>query len=91
MERGNLSRRCQGKTSSSDPRKRENTDAAHRGGLVGSSGEVTVMGMERSNRHDQADQRGPTGNGMILSGTAKPLHDLEPDVIEELSSCTGCV
>ena len=82
MERGNLSHRCQGKTSSSDPDKRESTDAAHRGGSARSSEEVTVMGMERSSRHDQADQRGPTSNGMSLSGTAKPFDIPKWKVVE---------
>lgn len=73
MERGNLSPRCEGRTSSRDPDKRESTDAEHRGGSARSSEEVPVMGMERRGRHDPADQRGPTGNGMSLSGIAKPF------------------
>ena len=50
MERGNLSSRCEGKTSSGEPDKRESTDAGHRGGSARSSGEVPVMGMERRGR-----------------------------------------
>ncbi len=50
MERGNLSSRCEGKTSSGEPDKRESTDAGHRGGSARSSAEVPVMGMERRGR-----------------------------------------
>ena len=46
----NLSSRCEGKTSSGEPDKRESTDAGHRGGSARSSGEVSVMGMERRGR-----------------------------------------
>jgi len=50
MERGNLSSRCEGKTSSGEPDKRESIDAGHRGGSARSSAEVPVMGMERRGR-----------------------------------------
>lgn len=73
MERGNLSYRCQGKTSSGTTSKRESTDAVHGGGSARISDEAPVMGAERRGRHDQADLRGPTGNGMSLLGTAKPF------------------
>lgn len=82
MERGNLSHRCEGKTSSSDPRKRESTDAVNGGGSARSSAEVPVIGMERRGRHDQADQRGPTSNGMSLSGIAKPYDIPKQKVVE---------
>ena len=82
MERGNLSHRDIRKTSSSDPRKWKSTDAAHRDGSARSSDEVSVMGMEQRGRHDQADQRGPTGNGMSLSGTAKPFDIPKRKVVE---------
>jgi RNA-directed DNA polymerase len=44
--------------------------------------EIPVMGMEQRGRHEQADQRGPTGNGMSLSGTAKPFDIPKQTVVE---------
>jgi RNA-directed DNA polymerase len=73
MERGNLSHQCQGKTSSSDPRKRESTNVEHRGGSARSSVEASVMDVEQRGRQDQASQNGTTGNRRILSEQAKPF------------------
>ena len=73
-ERGNLRFRCQGKTSSREPDKRESTDAKHRDGSVRSSVEVCVMEMERRDRHNQADLRRPTGKGMSPSSHAKSFN-----------------
>ena len=53
-KRGNLSLRCEGRTSSGEPDKRESTDVEHRGGSIRSSVEVPVMGMERRGRHTRA-------------------------------------
>ena len=50
-ERGNLSSRCEGRSSSREPVESQSTDAGHGGGSVRSSVEVPVMGMERRGRH----------------------------------------
>lgn len=46
-ERENLSPRCQGRCASGYDRKRQSTEAGHRGGASRSSGECPVMGQER--------------------------------------------
>ena len=46
-ERGNLSPRCQGRNASGGNRKRERTDAGHRGGVTRSRVEGSVMGLDR--------------------------------------------
>ena len=46
MERENLLHGCQGKASSGEP-VRANTDAVRRGGVIRSSDEAAVMGVER--------------------------------------------
>ena len=46
-ERENLSLRCQGRRASGYDRKRQSTEAGHRGGASRSSGESPVMGQER--------------------------------------------
>lgn len=40
------------------------------------------MGVERRGRHDQTDQRGPTGNGMSLSASVKPFDIPKIKVVE---------
>ena len=51
-ERGNLSSRCEGRSSSREPVKSQSTNAGHGGGSVRSSVEVPVMGMEQRPPHD---------------------------------------
>lgn len=73
MERGNLSFRYQGRTSSGSPDKRESTNAKHRGGSVRSSEEASVMGEERRDRHIQALEEPSTVNRMSGSIKARPF------------------
>lgn len=54
----------------------------HGDGSTRSSDEVPAMGMEQRGRHDQSSQRGPTGNGMSLSGRDKPFDIPKQMVVE---------
>ncbi len=82
MERGNLSFRYQGRTSSGSPDKRERTNAKHRGGSVRSSEEASVMGEERRDRHIQALGESSTINRMNGSGKARPFEIPKQQVME---------
>ena len=73
MKRGNLSFRCEGRTSSGEPDKRESTDAEHRGGSIRSSVEVPVTGMERRGRHARAFSACQLATGMNGMEKAKPF------------------
>jgi hypothetical protein len=50
MERENLSSRCKGRSPSGKIREDQSTDAGHRGGVVRSREEGSVMGLDRRDR-----------------------------------------
>jgi hypothetical protein len=50
MERENLSSRCKGRSPSGKIREDQSTDAGHRGGVVRSRVEGSVMGLDRRDR-----------------------------------------
>jgi len=55
------------------PRKRQSTDAEHRGGATRSSDEDSVMGLERRGNIVQLELKKTTGNGRIGLKQVKPF------------------
>ena len=90
MEQENLSPRYRqpgdgflaprGRAASGGHRKRQSTEAGHRGGTARSSGEGLVMGLERRGR---ADQGQPEANPPGEEPRARPRPEVKPFEIDK--------